>query len=275
MRSKSTPIATPLPGGWRKARVAGHFGELIQGRVAGQVAVLTLPCAALGVTAHWQPSGIGLTVYQPQNLLSAMQLRGVFRAVGHAVPFGRLRILADMPAGAGAGASTAALLAVARVLGGLQDEAATCLAFEGASDPLMLPQPGQALWASRQVRSLQDLPPLPAMEVLGGYVGPGQRTDPADQNFAQVEDLVAAWAGGDGSAELLGRLATISARRNVDLRGGDLSAVEQAAAALGALGICIAHTGSAWGLLFAKGAAPARVELPGLRSCVRFRVGGT
>ena len=37
-------------------RVPGHFGELLQGRIGsdGPVALVTLPCPALGVTAPVQ-----------------------------------------------------------------------------------------------------------------------------------------------------------------------------------------------------------------------------
>jgi uncharacterized protein involved in propanediol utilization len=196
----------------------------------------------------------------------------------------------DAPPGGGAGSSTAAILATLAVISagkGLPSPdperlARLCLGIEGATDPLMHPSPARLLWDSRRARILGTLPDLPALSVVGGFLGPAVRTDPADRDFADIADLVAAWgpAADRGDLRTLARLATESAMRNVARRGGpELDPLRAAAGRSGALGIVAAHTGSARGLIFAPGEgdhAPAREALSALgATCVRhFRLGG-
>lgn len=252
----------------RTARVAGHFGELLQGRVGPDLALFTLPCPILGVTATWHPAG-PFALHQNRPALTPAQVRALFAAAGHPRPFGRLKLRIDMPLGAGVGASTAALLAVARTLGlPPEAEAQTCLSLEGATDPLMHAEP--CLWAPRAARALRPLPPLPAMEVVGGILGTCQRTDPSDTDFAPIDDLLGTWTQGD--LPTLARLATTSAERNVAHRGGDLTALRAAAEATDALGFCIAHTGAAQALLFAPGTAPANLRIGSQPAPIHYRL---
>jgi uncharacterized protein involved in propanediol utilization len=146
----------------------------------------------------------------------------------------------------------------------------------------MYPDPAALLWAPRAGRPLAALPPLPAFEVVGGFLGPGRRTDPRDLDFADIGDLAAIWpcAAGRGDLAALAGLATESARRNACHRGGsDLAPLLAAAERHGALGIVAAHTGSALGLLFAPrqgapDAAAATLRALGLAQVSRFRAGG-
>jgi uncharacterized protein involved in propanediol utilization len=270
--------------------VSGHFGELLQGLLGpdGPVALVTLPAPPLEVMARWRRGPFGL-----QGAAGALLGRGrvaaLWRAVAGGPPRGRLRLAADMPPGGGAGSSTAALLAAAgafaaaagRALPDPEALAALCLRLEGASDPLMHPDPGALLWAPRQARVLAPLPPLPALDVVGGFLGPGRRTDPADRRFADISDLAAAWgpAAARGDLPALGALATESARRDAAVRGGPgIAAVEAVGARHGALGVVAAHTGAARGLIFAPGAgdpAAAARELAelGLAGVLRYRLG--
>ncbi|TCO71940.1 propanediol utilization protein [Rhodovulum euryhalinum] len=268
----------------RTARVAGHFGELLQGRLGpgGPVVLVTLPCAVLSVRAAWRPGG-GFGLWQgARPVLTHGQAVRLWRAVRGDGPHGRLRLAAGMPPGGGAGASTAALLAALRCLadGALApgDQAALCLDLEGASDPLMHPRPERILWAPRAGRALGRLPPLPAVEVVGGFAGPGRRTDPADTRFADIADLLDDWQRAPGLTRL-GGLATESALRNHVLRGGpDPAPVLAAGRALGALGVVAAHTGTALGLVFVPGEVPegaaAALRGLGLTDVLRFRAGG-
>lgn len=270
-----------------RARVAGHFGELLQGRLgpSGPVALVTLPCPALGVTARLAP-GRGFVLHDPGRLLGRAQARALARALTGRAPSGRLALRAEMPAGGGAGASTAARLAAAGVLAAAAGRrpraerlAALCLALEGATDPLMQPAPAACLWASREARALEALPPLPALDVVGGFHGPTCATDPGDARFADIADLAAAWApaAAAGDRARLAALATESARRNAALRPGPaLAPVEAAARAHGALGVAAAHTGPARALLFAPGegdpaGAAAALRAAGLSRVIRFR----
>jgi uncharacterized protein involved in propanediol utilization len=281
--------------------VPGHFGEWLQGRLGpeGPVALITMACPARGVRASRAPGGFAL---DGDPLLSEAQARGLLRHLG--LPeAGRYSLRADCPPGGGAGMSTAALVALARAAraaaegaapvgvgcasgrcppqGAAAPEAgalaAACLAAEGASDPLMLAQPDAVLWAPRAARVLAALPPPPRAEVVGGFWGPPQRTDPADLAFPDVSDLVAAWRQGPGLAEAAA-LASASARRTTAMRGPAGDPTAALAEAAGAAGFARAHTGSARALIFAPGRVPPGLfELlaeAGLTGLCRFTTGG-
>ncbi|MCC0064368.1 MAG: biphenyl 2,3-dioxygenase [Defluviimonas sp.] len=196
---------------------------------------------------------------------------------------GKVTIAAEMPVGGGAGASTAALVALARVAGHAGPPpalAAACVRNEGASDPLMFPRPERLLWASREARIVEGFPALPRMEVVGGFFGPNRRTVAADARFPDIADLVDRWrtAAGAADAPALAALASDSARRTLALRGPSGDPTEALAERLGACGFAIAHTGSARALLFRPGTSGKTAESEliraGFRQVVRFTVGG-
>ncbi|MBS0565381.1 MAG: propanediol utilization protein [Proteobacteria bacterium] len=259
-------------------RVEGHFGELIQGRLGprGPVALISLPCPALAVEARPSP------LADPHGLLPPARSRALLAALDLSDP-GPFTLSASMPRGGGAGASTAALVALARLAGsGHPPEALAraCVAVEGASDPLMFAAPERLLWASRRATVLDRLPPLPRLAVIGGFFGPNRRTDPADEDFPDIADLVEPWRQAAAAGDLAGlaALASTSARRTLDRRGPASDPTEAIARATGALGHVIAHTGSARGLLFPEGSIPPSALLAlagaGFRRIVSFAVGG-
>ncbi|MDH2326072.1 propanediol utilization protein [Cereibacter sp. SYSU M97828] len=251
-------------------RVFGHFGELIQGRLGDDVALVTLPCNAVWVDARRLPGPFA--VHGPAKA----QLRRMLRGAS-----GRFILRATMPPGGGAGASTAALVAASRLMG--EDDpariAAACIRAEGASDPLMWPAPGRLLWASRRGTVLAHLPPLPELEVLGGFLGPPVRTRAADCGFPCIADLVARWPEACSDAARLAELATLSAARTLALRGPAGDPTAALAARHGALGWSVAHTGSARALLFRPGTVPplaARdLRSAAFRGIRQFRTGGS
>lgn len=265
-------------------RVAGHFGELMQGRLGpqGQLALISLPCPALAVAGAVTP-GRGFFVHGgAQRLLTPARARQLLAQLGLPAQ-GRFVLRAAMPVGGGAGASTAALVALARLAGWrgrAADLAAACLAVEGATDPLMFARPERLLWASRRAERLEDLPALPPFEMVGGFFGPGRRTDPADLNFPDITDLLAPWrqAAASGDLPRLAGLAALSADRTLALRGAGNDPIPSLAVRLGAPGYVIAHTGAVRGLIFAPGKVPvaavAALRAAGLRGVVQFRAGG-
>lgn len=266
-----------------QVRVAGHFGEFLQGRIGprGPVALVTLPCPVLAV-AGWYRPGAGLAVHGGgQRLITPERARRFLAGLGLGLS-GRVRLRAAMPAGGGAGASTATLVALARLAGAEIPPGAlarACIAAEGASDPLMFPAPGRLLWASREGRVLRRLPALPRLDVIGGFLGQSRRTDASDHAFPDIGDLIEPWiaAATEGRAETLAGLAAQSARRTLALRGPLGDPTEGLARALGAAGFVIGHTGSARGLLFVPGRIPATaaeaLRSAGMRGIVRFRMG--
>ena len=259
-------------------RVYGHFGELLQGRIgpSGPVALVTLPCHSLWAEASVIPSN-SFGLYQAQQAVPRAVLRRLLESLGAPVR-GKFTLKLSMPLGGGAGASTAALLALGLAAGaeaGFALEAAV-LAAEGASDPLLRLAPERVLWASRLGIALGDLPPLPRFEVLGGFLGPGLRTDPLDHNFPDISDLIAAWPGPDLAT--MADLASQSARRTLALRGPANDPTEAIARRHGALGFCIAHTGAARGLIFAPRTVPqaaaADLRAAGFSRITQFGCGG-
>ena len=246
--TQSAPIPDALAA---PLRVAGHFGELLQGRMgpAGPVALISLPCPALWVEVGAPDAG----------LLGPRRVATLCEALGLAVPAELPPIGATMPPGGGAGSSTAALVALARWLGfdgPAEVLARACVAAEGASDPLMLQRAEQLLFAPREGRVIEHFAALPEFEVLGGFLGAGQRTRAEDSAFPDIADLVAHWRRGL-DLPALAALASESARRTLALRGPSDDMTGALARRLGALGWMIAHTGSARGLIFAPGGVPA------------------
>ncbi|NBZ85970.1 biphenyl 2,3-dioxygenase [Rhodobacteraceae bacterium CYK-10] len=199
--------------------------------------------------------------------------------IGLGLPLaGRFTLRVTMPPGGGAGASTAGLVALARAVGVPPSPELIELVreIEGASDPLVFPHPERLIWASREGRVLDLLPPLPRFQVLGGFWGEAQRTEPRDLAFPDVTDLAARIRGADLQA--LAQVASASAQRCLGLRGPKGDPTEALAARHGALGFLIAHTGSARGLIFAPGMAPRAAEADlraaGFCKITRFSAGG-
>lgn len=240
-------------------RVTGHFGEWMQGRLGpnGPIVLVTIPCAALHVDA--ERSGDGpLAIAQTPDLLTVERAKVFLDRIGGQEAHYQLR--AKMPLGGGAGASTAVLVALARAAGGDETKLIdVCIATEGASDPLMLPDPDRVLWASREGRIVRDMPSLPRAEIIGGFWGAPIATEPNDTDFPDISDLVDRVIPGLRLQELA-EIASASARRCTALRGPSDDPTEALALSLGALGWCRAHTGSARGLIFEPGTVPDQAE---------------
>ena len=259
-------------------RVFGHFGELLQGRVGplGPVALVTLPCPTLWAEAEVAASG-QLALYQPVRVVGRARLLRLLAGLGLPTS-GRFRLRLNMPAGGGAGASTAALIALAQAAGADDPVALMQAVFaaERASDPLLFDRPERVLWASRRGEVLARLPALPRFQVLGGFCGTGQRTDPDDHDFPDISDLVQDWPG--AGLTRMAELATESARRTLARRGPADDPTPRLAYNLGALGFVIAHTGAARGLIFAPGTVPERavadLRSAGFSRITRFGCGG-
>ena len=264
-------------------RVTGHFGEWLQGRLGpeGPVVLVTLPCEKLGARISLLPaSGMRPPTLSP---LSASVIGTFLRALDVEFPAARIEVIADARPGAGAGMSTAMLLALASAIGidaSPEVLANACLEAEGAVDPLMMDSPESLLWASREARVVRSLPRPPAFAVVGGFLGPPAQTMADDSRFADVSDLVPNWiaAAVAGDRIELARIATVSAGRTTALRGPAGDCTAYLAQDLGALGWCRAHTGSARGLLFVPGRVPAgaedRLRAEGYADVLRFDTGG-
>lgn len=246
-------------------RVTGHFGEWLQGRLgsAGPVVLVTLPCKTLGATVSLARVN-GRRPGLPSLLLPSV-VDAFLQALDVEPPRADFEVIADARPGAGAGMSTAMLLALARTIGtdaSPEALASACLEAEGAVDPLMMDRPETLLWASREARTVRSMPQPPAFAVVGGFLGSPIPTVPADSRFADISDLVPDWmaAAEAGDRIRLARIATVSAERTTALRGPADDRTPDLAQDLEALGWCRAHTGSARGLLFEPGRVPVGAE---------------
>lgn len=260
------------------AFVAGHFGEWVQGCAGpdAEVRLVTLACAGRGVRARVTGAS-ALSLEDPAGLLGADRARRFMAALG-VVARGRIALAPDLPPGAGAGMSTAALVALARALGAPEARVTeACLAVEGAVDPLMLAVPDAVVWAPRAAKARAPAPPPPAAAIVGGIWGAPERTDPADMRFPPVDDLIADWMRGPDLAEAA-RIASLSAARTTALRGPAGDPTAALAARLGALGWARAHTGPARALIYAPGGVPegvaAALSAAGYGHVFRFATGG-
>lgn len=259
-----------------EVRVAGHFGELLQGRLGpcGPVALVTLPCPRFVTRVRFCPGSGPLrsaeAVSAKARRAAALALAALGRPAG-----GRLEVARPVPPGLGAGSSTAEALGAIRAVAvshgvgfPAPEEARLCLAAEGAVDPLM--HDGPVLFASREARVLDLLPPMPAMAVAGGFSGPPRATDPADLAFADIGPL----AGALRRAMTAGDLAAVAAVAEASAALAQARSpkpawevVGEIGEATGALGRVVSHSGAAIGLIY--GALPAgierRLEAAGLR----------
>lgn len=260
-----------------RARVTGHFGELLQGRLGagGPVALISLPCPLIAAEARFQPAAQAPLMVSgsgggPIARAAARALLARLRLAGTG---GRLRVWTNAPIGGGAGSSTLSALSTLRAVSEaygapLLDATAAglCLEVEGAVDPLAIGDCGNVLWASREARALARLEPGPRLQVVGGFDGPGAPTCALGAEFADISDLVgpmrAARASGDAAA--VAAIATESAKRNQRLLAKPrFDAMARAAPETGAAGLVAAHTGSALGFLLLPSADPG----PALRCC--------
>ncbi|MDD9923266.1 MAG: propanediol utilization protein [Boseongicola sp.] len=234
------------------ARVAGHFGEWLQGRLGpdGPVVLVTLPCPRLSVSVveggpvNIPHSNAALQRFFDDLEISAPDLQGFGLAL-------------DMQLGSGCGASTASLLALAKWAGAVASAdrlARACVAAEGASDPLMFDTPENLLWASRKGEIVDRLPSLPDYEIIGGFWGAPTQTDPGSDAFPDIEDLVAAWKQAK-SLEEHAVLASQSASR-LDAATRNPPPISDICRRLGAVGHIRAHTGNARGFVFHPGSVP-------------------
>ncbi|MFB6521858.1 GHMP kinase [Streptomyces sp. NPDC056401] len=273
-----------------------HHGEILQGvfldaagrRCAGLV---TLPMAGPGSSAAFvrrpgaEPEA--LTVAPADRTKAAraavLAVAECARRTGQPPCGGELRLTGEIPVGLGMGSSSSDVIAAVRAVAdsyGLRLEPSTVAGLavraELASDPLMLGG-RPVLFAQREGRVLEVLgPALPPLVVVGCALGGGEPVDTLSLPTADVADAdegdVRAYerlrallrrAVATGSAELLGAVATASARRGQQVLGHpEFDALTALARRAGAVGVQIAHSGAVAGVLFDPAA-------PGLRRRVR------
>ncbi|HEV8639296.1 MAG TPA: hypothetical protein VG370_34240 [Chloroflexota bacterium] len=293
--------------GW----ASGHHGEILQGlfkvpdEAGGRLCrgLVTLPCRLFWSEATFLPDASGVVRVTPAPKSK------VHRAVGLALSRcggarwgGHLWVRSNIPPRLGFGSSTsdvtAAIRAVADAFGlRLPSTVVAELAVQAevAADSVMFGQRA-VLFAHRDGQLIEDFgQPLPALEVLGFNTDPtGAGVDtvtlaPACYSWREIEafqPLVALMrrAVHVQDARLVGRAASASARINQRyLPTPHFDRLERLVAEVEALGVQVAHSGTAAGLLFDPSRpgldervrpAQARLAELGFGSTWRFRAGG-
>jgi uncharacterized protein involved in propanediol utilization len=249
-----------------RARVAGHFGELVQGRLGpeGPVALVTLRRERLVTEVIYTPAPGPLVIETVPNDLIRRAATTMLNRYGEPGMGGTLQVRRPAAPGHGMGSSTADLLGTIRALSqafnqplSADEEAVLCLEIEGAIDPLMFDTP--CVFASREARILEHLVPMPVMRVVGVCAGGGRQTDPADLNFPDVAPLFADLKHALAARDILaiGQIATRSAELNQTRNPNPAwQQMRELAQACGAAGLVVAHTGSAIGMIL-----PAEMNL--------------
>jgi uncharacterized protein involved in propanediol utilization len=256
----------------------GHHGEILQGAVASprgtpKPVLVTLPCLRYRVTARFFPRpGRPLEVRPQARPKAARAVRLTLSSLDLPGMGGVLVLNGNIPFRQGLGSSTAdvtaAIRAVADAFGRtLAPDRIARLAVKAeiASDALMF---GEAalVFAQREGVVVERFDkPLPPMEILGlrdPANGPGVDTLSAAprrydcRDMARFEALLERLRDGiaRGDAETVGSVATISAYLNQRFVGKPrLEDLEAIGRQHGAVGIQVAHSGTAMGLLFRPG----------------------
>ncbi|WP_229821152.1 MULTISPECIES: GHMP family kinase ATP-binding protein [Streptomyces] len=185
---------------------------------------------------------------------------------------GELRLSGDVPVGLGMGSSSSDVIATVRAVAdsyGLRLPPGTiarlAVEAEGACDPLMLDR-RPLLFAQREGRVLEVMgAALPPAVVVGCTLGGGAPVDTLslpgrahhERDLAAYERLrrMLRRAVADADPELLGRVATDSARLNQRTHPQEeFARLTAIAGHAGATGVQIAHSGNVAGILFAPAA---------------------
>ncbi|MCZ7476245.1 MULTISPECIES: GHMP family kinase ATP-binding protein [unclassified Micromonospora] len=266
-----SPLAlAPIASGRAQPQVGtgtahGTFGELLQGVLPDDVDFLvTLPIQrGVRVRVILDPEATELTVSPTGKTKSLLLARSLLRSLGHHGG-GHLIISSDLPVGKGLASSSADLVAVARAVGqalgqplGPQDIEALLRDIE-PSDGIMYSD--VVAFRHREVRLHRRLGPLPPLTIVGldegGEIDTVQFNrlpkpfQPRDKReYAELLDQIShAMLLGDAAG--IGRVATRSAEMNQRLHPKKtLPAMVSLCEAADGLGVVVAHSGTAVGIL--------------------------
>ncbi|MBM4404583.1 MAG: GHMP kinase [Chloroflexi bacterium] len=270
-------MAKRLGGAVAVARVPGTCGELVQGIIDGRHFHVTCPIDLYSTTRIAISPGAG-RISAPADCPKARRAAEATLAhLGRRDVDAALAIESALPRGKGMASSTAdvvgAIEATASALSArlsARQVAALALAIE-PSDGLMVE--GIALFDHRQGSLMESLGAPPPMGILvldfGGEVD--TLAFNAVDRMPQLAAREAQWRTAlslvreglrRSDAALIARGATLSATAHQEISPNPYFAQAKAfSERIGALGLCIAHSGTVIGLLFAGGRDPAAVEV--------------
>ncbi|MFC4531099.1 hypothetical protein [Sphaerisporangium dianthi] len=244
----------------------GTFGELLQGQLAGDGLdfLVTLPIPRSSrATFRLDPKTAQVTVAPGHKSKSLRVARALLAAHGVRAG-GVLTVRSDLPEGKGFSSSSADLVATARAVGeaiGAVPDAAEIEALLRPIEPTDgVMYDGAVAFLHREVRLLTRLGHLPPLTIVsvdeGGSVDtiafnrrPKPFSDADRKEYARLLDmLVVAVAAGDAAD--IGYVATQSAVLNQRLNPkSTMRSMRQICDEVGGLGVAVAHSGTAIGLL--------------------------
>jgi len=256
---------------------SAHHGELLQGVFEGNDgrihrALVTLPYSGRGSRAQFYPSDhhwgiVGTPELSKVRRAAILALRRFSTHPGP-VKGGQIEIVSDVPRGIGMGSSTSDVTATIRAVADFygvslshEEVGRMAVLAECASDSIMIDD-RVVLFAHREGVVLETFgPQLPPVVVVGCDTQPGSRVDtlelvPArydERELAAFQVLRAALrrAVARGDTELLGRVATASARINERfLPKPGFAQLLELSRRLGGCGVQVAHSGTLAGLIF-------------------------
>ncbi|MEU4321365.1 hypothetical protein AB0F85_27105 [Nocardia fluminea] len=246
-------------------RAYGSCGELLQGVTEqNRHFLVTLPIRR-GTVAVFEPGGDRVDVV-PEGKSKAARLASAMVARSSVLRGGRLTLHSELPEGKGLASSTADLVATARAVADAEGRSVPVAELEAdlraiePSDGVMYP--GTVAYFHREVRLLARLGTLPALTIVTGDEGgsvdtvefnrgePGFSAADKREFDRLLSELGPAIAHGDVTA--IGAVATRSAVLSAASRDRPhLDATIQAARAIGAAGVVVAHSGTTTGILLA------------------------
>lgn len=266
-------------------RAYGSCGELLQGVTEqDRHFLVTLPIRR-GTVAVFEPGGHGISVV-PAGKSKAQRLADAMVARSRVLRGGRLTLHSELPEGKGLASSTADLVATARAVADAEGRTVPISELEAdlraiePSDGVMYQ--GAVAYFHREVRLLARLGPLPALTIVIGDEGGSVDTvefnrgepgfTPADKREFDrlLAELGTAITHGDVAA--IGAVATRSAVLSAISRARPhLDETIQAARAIGAAGVVVAHSGTTTGILLADDDLRLREQVLAARQiCAEF-----
>ena len=260
--------------------VNGHFGEFIQGRlgVTDPLVLVTVPSRFFKVQVTYTEGAFEVvqngTSFYDRSVVSELAKLAKARLSG------RLKICLSMPEACGLGSSTATRVGILRAIRpdiSVNSIVSICLKHERASDPIMYKSPERLLWAPREGKIVEKLPRLPKISCIGGLFGSPLKTNPSDNNFPIISDLVDKWKRTEMTDKNFAEICAESSERTISIRKLSDDPTRKITKEIGALGFSIAHTGNVRNFIFPYRSIPSNAEKIlssyGFRNVHRFSLG--
>ena len=260
--------------------VNGHFGEFIQGKlgVNEPLVLVTIPSRFYKVQVTYTKGSFEVvqngTSFYNRTVVSELA------KLANARLNGRITICLSMPEACGLGSSTATRVGILRAIRpsiSVNSIVSICLKHERASDPIMYKSPERLLWAPREGKIIEKLPRLPKISCVGGLFGLPLKTNPLDNNFPIIKDLVDKWKRTNMTDKNFAEICAESSERTISIRKLSNDPIRKIAKEIGALGFSIAHTGNVRNFIFPYESIPSIAEKTlasyGFKNVHRFSLG--